>query len=37
MPISIDNAKIACIDFALNKFRMAMGIQVLVDDPDKLE
>jgi len=37
MPTNIEGARIACIDFNLNKFRLAMGIQVLVDDPDKLE
>lgn len=37
MPKEIANAKIACIDFNLNKYRMAMGIQVLVDNPDNLE
>jgi T-complex protein 1 subunit alpha len=37
MPKEIREAKIACIDFNLNKYRMAMGIQVLVDDPDNLE
>lgn len=37
MPCSIENAKIACLDFNLNKFRMKMGVQVLVDDPKNLE
>lgn len=37
MPVEVTNAKIACIGFALNKFRLAMGIQVLVDDPSNLE
>jgi T-complex protein 1 subunit alpha len=37
MPTSIENAKIACLDFNLNKFRMKMGVQVLVDDPKNLE
>ena len=36
MPIRIDNAKIACVDFNLSKFRLAMGIQVLVNDPKNL-
>lgn len=37
MPTKIENAKIACLDINLNKFRMAMGVQVLVDDPSNLE
>ena len=37
MPIRIDNPTIACLDFNLNKFRLAMGIQVLVNDPMNLE
>lgn len=30
MPYHIDEAKIAFIDFNLNKYRLAMGVQVLV-------
>ena len=37
MPKLIKNAKIACVDFNLNKFRLAMGVSVLVDDPDNLD
>lgn len=37
MPTSIKNAKIAFVDFNLNKYRLAMGVQVLVHDPDALE
>lgn len=37
MPTKIVNAKIACLDFNLNKFRLQLGIQVLVDDPKNLE
>ena len=37
MPRSIDKCKIAFVDFNLNKFRMAMGIQVLVHDPESLD
>ena len=37
MPTSIKKAKIACLDFNLNKFRLAFGIQVLVDDPKNIE
>ena len=36
MPTIIKNAKIACLDFNLNKFRLHLGIQVLVDDPKNL-
>ena len=37
MPSNIKKAKIACLDFNLNKFRLAMGIQVLVEDPKNIE
>lgn len=37
MPTMIENAKIACIAFNLSKFRLHMGIQVLVKDPTNLE
>lgn len=37
MPKKMENAKIACVDFNLNKFRMQMGVQVLVKDPDNLD
>jgi len=37
MPTNVNNAKIACIDFNLNKYRLQMGVQVLVNDPDNLE
>lgn len=37
MPTSVEGARIACLDFNLNKFRMKMGVQVLVDDPKNLE
>ena len=33
----ITNAKIACIDFGLMKARMKLGIQIVVDDPNKLD
>jgi T-complex protein 1 subunit alpha len=33
----IINAKIACLDINLQKARMQLGVQVLVDDPDQLE
>lgn len=37
MPNYIENAKIACVAFNLSKFRLHMGIQVLVKDPTNLE
>lgn len=37
MPKSLDNCKIACVDFNLSKYRLAMGIQVLVHDPEALD
>lgn len=37
MPLKIENAKIACLDVNLSKFRLAMGIQVQVNDPKNLE
>merc|ERR1719473_1635460 len=37
MPQSIKNAKIALLDIDLRKSKMAMGVQVVVTDPKKLE
>lgn len=37
MPKQIKDAKIACIDFNLSKFRLQMGVQVLVQDPNNLD
>lgn len=37
MPMSVENARIACIDFNLNRYRLAMGISVLVQDVENLE
>lgn len=37
MAKKVTNAKIACLDFSLNKEKMKLGIQVLVNDPSKLE
>ncbi|XP_026485320.1 T-complex protein 1 subunit alpha [Vanessa tameamea] len=37
MPKKITNAKIACLDFSLQKTKMKLGVQVLVSDPEKLE
>lgn len=37
MPKKVTNAKVACLDFSLQKAKMHMGVQVLVTDPEKLE
>lgn len=37
MPTTIKGAKIACLDFNLNKFKLQMGVQVLVTDSKNLE
>jgi len=37
MPKSIKNAKIALLDYNLNKYRAPMGIEVVVNDPAELE
>ena len=37
MPTSMKNAKIAFVDFNLNKYRLAMGVQVLCHDPEALD
>ena len=37
MPKRVTNAKIACIDFGLQKVKMHLGVQVLITDPDKLD
>lgn len=31
------NAKIACLDFSLQKAKMKLGVEVLVNDPEKLD
>ncbi|XP_063932178.1 T-complex protein 1 subunit alpha-like [Zophobas morio] len=37
MPHVVKDAKIACIDFNLQKQKMAFGVQVLVNEPEELE
>ena len=37
MPLKIEGAKIAFLDFNLSKFRLGMGIEVEVLDPKNLE
>lgn len=31
------DAKLACVDFNLSKYRLQMGVQVLVKDPENLD
>jgi T-complex protein 1 subunit alpha len=33
----ITGAKIACLDFSLQKAKMKMGVQVLIENPDQLD
>lgn len=37
MPKRIVNAKIACLDFGLQKTKMKLGVQVVITDPEKLD
>lgn len=37
MPRMIKKAKIALLDFSLQKVKMKMGVQILINDPEKLE
>jgi T-complex protein 1 subunit alpha len=37
MPRRVAPAKIACLDFSLQKAKMKLGVQVLITDPSKLE
>jgi T-complex protein 1 subunit alpha len=37
MPTRVTPARIACLDFNLQKTKMQMGVQVLVSDPRELE
>ena len=37
MPKRVENAKIACLDFTLQKAKMHLGVSVVVEDPEKLE
>lgn len=37
MPKRIVNPKIACLDFNLQKTRLKLGVQILVEDPSQLE
>ena len=33
----VANAKVACLDFSLQKTKMKMGVQVIINDPEKLD
>ncbi|KAA3672611.1 T-complex protein 1 subunit alpha [Paragonimus westermani] len=37
MPRTVKNAKIAFLDFSLQKVKMKLGVQVVVSDPEQLE
>ena len=37
MPKRVENAKIACLDFSLQKAKMHLGVSVVVEDPEQLE
>jgi T-complex protein 1 subunit alpha len=37
MRTRVQKAKVACLDINLHKFKMQMGVQVLIDDPANLE
>ena len=37
MPKLMEDCKIACVDFNLNKFRLQMGVQVLCQDAEELD
>ena len=37
MPKRVENARIACLDFTLQKAKMHLGVSVVVEDPEKLE
>lgn len=36
MPKIINKAKVACLDFSLQKAKMHLGVSIVVDDPEKL-
>jgi T-complex protein 1 subunit alpha len=37
MPMEVKNARVACLDMSLNKYRLQMGVQILVENPNDLE
>lgn len=36
MPKIVSKAKVACLDFSLQKAKMKLGVSVVIDDPVKL-
>ena len=36
MPLKVEKAKIACLDFNLNKFKLGMNIEIQIEDPEKI-
>lgn len=36
MPKMVNKAKVACLDFSLQKAKMKLGVSVVIDDPAKL-
>jgi chaperonin GroEL (HSP60 family) len=36
MPKSVNKARVACLDFSLQKAKMKLGVSVVIDDPAKL-
>ena len=37
MPKKLEGARIAFLDFSIQKAKMHLGVQVLIDDPEKLK
>lgn len=37
MKTRVTNAKIACLDINLQKARMQLGVQIVVENPEELE
>ena len=37
MPKKITPAKLACLDFNLQKAKMKLGVELLVEDPEQLD
>ena len=37
MPREVTKAKIACLSFNLQKAKMNLGVQVVINDPEKLD
>ena len=37
MPMKVTNARIACLDFNLNKYKCGWGVSVQINEPAELE